>query len=107
MHIALGWNIRSFITLVKWSCHIGPLELLQFAKTGECGYACAWTEPYGFVPEADCPIHDVPKTTFWNLPYWVHYKTLCELECHLVQTGNQLRWVKQYDTKEGDIAIVI
>ena len=27
----------------------------------ECGYACAWVEPYGWVPEADCPIHDAPR----------------------------------------------
>ena len=25
---------------------------------GNCGYACAYVEPYGFVPEAGCPIHD-------------------------------------------------
>jgi hypothetical protein len=25
---------------------------------GECGFACDWTPPYGFVPEADCPVHD-------------------------------------------------
>ena len=24
----------------------------------ECGYECGYTEPYGFVPEGGCPIHD-------------------------------------------------
>lgn len=24
----------------------------------DCGYACGWAYPYGFVPEADCPVHD-------------------------------------------------
>ena len=24
----------------------------------ECDYGCHFTEPYGFVPQADCPIHD-------------------------------------------------
>ena len=24
-----------------------------------CGYECAWVYPYGWVPEADCPEHDV------------------------------------------------
>lgn len=24
-----------------------------------CGNACAWVEPYGWVPEAGCPIHDL------------------------------------------------
>jgi hypothetical protein len=23
-----------------------------------CGYYCDWVYPYGFVPEADCPVHD-------------------------------------------------
>ncbi len=25
----------------------------------DCGFVCGFTEPYGFVPEADCPIHDI------------------------------------------------
>lgn len=24
-----------------------------------CGYSCGYQEPYGFVPEAGCPVHDV------------------------------------------------
>jgi len=24
----------------------------------KAGYGCEWVYPYGFVPEADCPIHD-------------------------------------------------
>jgi hypothetical protein len=24
----------------------------------KCTYACGWQEPYGFVPEAGCPVHD-------------------------------------------------
>lgn len=24
----------------------------------DCGNACGYQEPYGFVPEADCPVHD-------------------------------------------------
>lgn len=23
-----------------------------------CGHGCDWVYPYGFVPEAGCPIHD-------------------------------------------------
>ena len=23
-----------------------------------CGNACAWVEPYGWVPEDGCPVHD-------------------------------------------------
>jgi len=26
--------------------------------TSECGYECCYTEPYGWVPEAGCPVHD-------------------------------------------------
>ena len=26
----------------------------------ECGRVCHYATPYGFVPEADCPVHDVP-----------------------------------------------
>jgi hypothetical protein len=31
---------------------------LRYALTGDCGCACGITEPYGFVPEAGCPVHD-------------------------------------------------
>ena len=24
----------------------------------QCGYECGYVEPYGFVPECGCPIHD-------------------------------------------------
>ena len=27
-----------------------------------CDNACAWVEPYGWVPEAGCPIHDQEST---------------------------------------------
>lgn len=23
-----------------------------------CGFECNWVFPYGFVPEAGCPVHD-------------------------------------------------
>ncbi len=36
-------------------------NVLLFDNT-PCGHACDWVEPYGFVPEADCPEHD--KTEF-------------------------------------------
>ena len=31
---------------------------LRYALTSNCGCACGYVEPYGFVPEAECPIHD-------------------------------------------------
>ena len=30
-------------------------------KRWDCNYACGVEKPYGFVPEADCPIHDPKK----------------------------------------------
>jgi len=33
--------------------------IARFAATGDCGLSCGVTEPYGFVPECDCPIHDL------------------------------------------------
>lgn len=24
----------------------------------DCGYMCQYVEPYGFVPEVGCPVHD-------------------------------------------------
>jgi len=29
---------------------------------GKCGYECDYQSPYGFVPEAGCPIHDTPQS---------------------------------------------
>lgn len=33
------------------------LEMRQLAEQ-ECDHECAWVKPYGWVPEAGCPIHD-------------------------------------------------
>lgn len=32
---------------------------LKFVLTGDCGHACDWAQPYGWVPEDGCPVHDV------------------------------------------------
>lgn len=34
---------------------------VQYWLTGDCGNECGFVEPYGFVPEADCPVHDVAR----------------------------------------------
>ena len=34
---------------------------IRHALTGDCGCACGWVYPYGFVPEAGCPIHDMAE----------------------------------------------
>ena len=33
------------------------ISRISFFLTGDCLYGCS-VEPYGFVPEAGCPIHD-------------------------------------------------
>ncbi len=35
-------------------------RLVNVANT-PCAHWCGWVEPYGFVPEADCPMHDAPS----------------------------------------------
>ena len=46
------WRFR-----VVWFCWKLWVRL-RYALTGNCGCACGHVEPYGFVPEAECPIHD-------------------------------------------------
>lgn len=29
-------------------------------EESDCGHVCRHVEPYGFVPEANCPVHDIP-----------------------------------------------
>jgi hypothetical protein len=31
----------------------------------KCLGGCGFQEPYGFVPEADCPVHDRPGVKAW------------------------------------------
>ena len=41
------WHIWNFA--VSWA---------RYLLTGDCGRICGYQIPYGWVPEADCPIHD-------------------------------------------------
>ena len=34
---------------------------LKFVLTGDCGHACDWCHPWGWVPEDGCPVHDVEQ----------------------------------------------
>jgi hypothetical protein len=36
-------------------CHI--MNLID-PRVRECGAECAWVAPFGWVPEAGCPVHD-------------------------------------------------
>lgn len=56
------WKGFSWWTRLKyrypWPFHIYYALRNRFTPT-DCGdYACEWVYPYGFVPEACCPIHD-------------------------------------------------
>lgn len=42
------------LTLPIWKV----TSLIRFWLTGDCGNACGHVKPYGFVPEAGCPVHD-------------------------------------------------
>lgn len=48
-----GYNSAHFTT-DDLKALVAELEKYQTPCTGICGYQA----PYGFVPEADCPIHD-------------------------------------------------
>lgn len=49
------WKFR--ITWVLWS--VWPW--VRYKLTGNCGLGCGHEEPYGFVAEAGCPVHDVEE----------------------------------------------
>lgn len=55
---------RNFKNIQESPCGFGDTptqaleELLKDKQNIECGYNCGIQEPYGFVPEAGCPIHD-------------------------------------------------
>lgn len=46
------WGLRSFC---------------RYVFGGRCGNECAMTEPYGWVPEGSCPIHDPETRWHWLL----------------------------------------
>lgn len=47
----LRWN-----TPIRWV--FWWYSVIRYYVTGDCGHGCGYMLPYGFVPEADCPIHD-------------------------------------------------
>ena len=34
---------------------------LKFVLAGDCGHACDWCHPWGWVSEEGCPVHDVER----------------------------------------------
>ena len=60
---------------VTWTADAGSLAIVkcqhchcqfpardgQVVDPGPCDFACGYVEPYGFVPEAGCPVHDLQQ----------------------------------------------
>jgi len=53
-HFLFCAPIVSHITWSLWKLR----SRIQYTLTGKCGNMCETVEPFGFVPEAECPIHD-------------------------------------------------
>jgi len=52
-------NLKSWYWTHRWAWFLWrTVVLIRYRLTGKCGLACGYVEPYGFVPEAECPIHD-------------------------------------------------
>ena len=57
---------EAFLCIVCLHCHrqmpatsIGGLRILSVNEIPSCeDYYCEFAEPYGFVPECGCPVHD-------------------------------------------------
>jgi hypothetical protein len=43
-------------------------QIWHWLRTGDCTLVCGDQEPYGFVPECCCPVHDPEK--------WLHVKIM-------------------------------
>jgi hypothetical protein len=56
----VAFRFRIVGVLMAIASRIAPCEfwLSRSTETCEAGYACGDVDPYGFVPECGCPIHD-------------------------------------------------
>lgn len=52
MTLRLRWNMYKARLLRKY------WRWMNTHHPTTCGYVCTYVYPYGFVPEAGCPIHD-------------------------------------------------
>jgi len=53
-----GKNFRYYFNMIKARLLWRYWIIRSLFTPCDCGYACDWVYPYGFVPEADCPVHD-------------------------------------------------
>ena len=57
MRALIRWCVRAWFRCTGvWI----SIKSLRYRWWIECGNHCYWVRPYGFVPEADCPVHDPP-----------------------------------------------
>lgn len=58
---ARGWAVAQI--LAKYHNELLEAQREHFkrlkAPIFDCGHACEYVKPYGWVPEAGCPIHDI------------------------------------------------
>jgi hypothetical protein len=56
----LSAAIRQAESGVCWQAgwKVALFSVFRYAWWRRCEHACGWTFPYGFVPEAGCPVHD-------------------------------------------------
>ena len=51
-------SFEAFTKVLNETMHPIIKNLIEVFNSFDCGHECHWVEPYGWVPEADCPIHD-------------------------------------------------
>lgn len=57
-----SWPARIGFRINAWkAARLSRFWYFLHCAGTDCGNACDWVYPYGFVPEADCPQHDTPK----------------------------------------------
>jgi hypothetical protein len=44
--------------LLSWVSSLLKIKHAKLSITTDCGHECEWTSPYGWVIEAECPIHE-------------------------------------------------
>jgi len=61
----MKWRAPWWRRIYLWLCWSAPVRRIRnartwrrYRRTGDCGYGCDFVKPYGFVPEAECPVHD-------------------------------------------------
>ena len=57
---------RKLRNLWWWSRWRAMKYRLRYVLKGDCGHECDWVQPFGWVPEDGCPVHDVKGAKMEN-----------------------------------------